>query len=138
MITRLTVRYLFYRNDLEELKPDPDRLLAAHNNGKIRGVIVTVKNDGSSKDCAGKSYDFMSRYFAPWVGIPEDPVTGDTTNLYYLPIKLSPILLTKSNYYLYYSPTNQLPILLTNQTITYTIYQPNYYLYYLPNKLLPL
>ena len=23
-----------------------------------------------------KPYDFMSRYFAPWVGIPEDPVTG--------------------------------------------------------------
>jgi predicted PhzF superfamily epimerase YddE/YHI9 len=22
-------------------------------------------------------YDFLSRYFAPWVGIPEDPVTGN-------------------------------------------------------------
>ena len=22
------------------------------------------------------TYDFKSRYFAPWVGIPEDPVTG--------------------------------------------------------------
>jgi predicted PhzF superfamily epimerase YddE/YHI9 len=24
----------------------------------------------------GDQYDFVSRYFAPWVGIPEDPVTG--------------------------------------------------------------
>jgi len=32
-----------------------------------RGVIVTA---------AGKSCDFISRYFAPEFGIPEDPVTG--------------------------------------------------------------
>ena len=24
----------------------------------------------------GKPYDFLSRFFAPWVGIDEDPVTG--------------------------------------------------------------
>src|SRR6185437_4108071 len=32
------------------------------------GVIVTAKSDGQ--------YDFVSRYFAPAKGIPEDPVTG--------------------------------------------------------------
>ncbi len=32
------------------------------------GVIVTAKSDGK--------YDFVSRYFAPAKGIPEDPVTG--------------------------------------------------------------
>lgn len=32
------------------------------------GMIVTAKGDGS--------YDFVSRYFAPAKGIPEDPVTG--------------------------------------------------------------
>lgn len=32
------------------------------------GVIVTASGDGS--------YDFVSRYFAPAKGIPEDPVTG--------------------------------------------------------------
>lgn len=32
------------------------------------GVIVTAKSDGE--------YDFVSRYFAPAKGIPEDPVTG--------------------------------------------------------------
>lgn len=51
-------------------------MVDAHNTGKIKGVIVTVKNDGSAKDSEGRTYDFMSRYFAPWVGIPEDPVTG--------------------------------------------------------------
>jgi predicted PhzF superfamily epimerase YddE/YHI9 len=33
------------------------------------GVIVTAPGD----DC-----DFVSRYFAPRVGVPEDPVTGST------------------------------------------------------------
>ena len=39
--------------------------------GKLpgRGVIVT-----SAADTA--EFDFVSRYFAPWVGINEDPVTG--------------------------------------------------------------
>jgi predicted PhzF superfamily epimerase YddE/YHI9 len=32
------------------------------------GVIVTTAGDGG--------YDFISRYFAPAKGIPEDPVTG--------------------------------------------------------------
>jgi predicted PhzF superfamily epimerase YddE/YHI9 len=32
------------------------------------GVIVTASGDGG--------YDFVSRYFAPAKGIPEDPVTG--------------------------------------------------------------
>ena len=35
---------------------------------KMHGVIVTAK--GSDK------YDFVSRFFAPEVGVPEDPVTG--------------------------------------------------------------
>lgn len=35
----------------------------------LRGVMVTAKSDSS--DC-----DFVSRFFAPGAGIPEDPVTG--------------------------------------------------------------
>ncbi len=34
----------------------------------VRGLIVTAAADGD--------YDFVSRFFAPAVGIPEDPVTG--------------------------------------------------------------
>ncbi|HEY0286528.1 MAG TPA: PhzF family phenazine biosynthesis protein [Pseudomonas sp.] len=33
------------------------------------GVIITAR---------GEQYDFVSRYFAPGLGIPEDPVTGST------------------------------------------------------------
>ena len=36
----------------------------------IRGVIVTAPADG------GAGYDFVSRFFTPNEGIPEDPVTG--------------------------------------------------------------
>jgi PhzF family phenazine biosynthesis protein len=36
----------------------------------VRGVIVTAVAD------PGQGYDFVSRFFAPAVGIPEDPVTG--------------------------------------------------------------
>lgn len=35
----------------------------------MRGVIVTARAHGDA-------YDFVSRYFAPRFGIPEDPVTG--------------------------------------------------------------
>ena len=36
---------------------------------KCRGVIVTARSDDLQ-------YDFVSRFFAPGVGIDEDPVTG--------------------------------------------------------------
>jgi PhzF family phenazine biosynthesis protein len=35
----------------------------------VRGVIVTSR-------ASSKEYDFVSRFFAPAVGVPEDPVTG--------------------------------------------------------------
>ncbi|GAA0366873.1 PhzF family phenazine biosynthesis protein [Microbispora corallina] len=46
------------------LRPDVERLTAVD----ARGVIVTAPGDGSA--------DFVSRFFAPRVGVPEDPVTG--------------------------------------------------------------
>ena len=36
---------------------------------EARGVIVTARSDDSK-------YDFVSRFFAPAAGVPEDPVTG--------------------------------------------------------------
>jgi PhzF family phenazine biosynthesis protein len=48
-------------------KLDPD--LGAVSRVKARGVIVTSRAD------KGK-YDFVSRFFAPQSGVPEDPVTG--------------------------------------------------------------
>jgi PhzF family phenazine biosynthesis protein len=47
---------------------DPD--LGAIARVEARGVIVTSRGDGKSK------YDFVSRFFAPQSGVPEDPVTG--------------------------------------------------------------
>ncbi|HEX8454846.1 MAG TPA: PhzF family phenazine biosynthesis protein [Longimicrobium sp.] len=52
--------------EVRALKPDFGRLTAV----EARGVIVTARADG------GAGYDFVSRFFAPRVGVAEDPVTG--------------------------------------------------------------
>ena len=54
--------------ELTEVAPDFQTLLKSISIETVRGLIVTVAGyDG---------YDFASRYFAPWVGVNEDPVTG--------------------------------------------------------------
>jgi len=50
--------------EVRALKPDLGRLAAVD----ARGVIVTARGSGE--------HDFVSRFFAPRVGVPEDPVTG--------------------------------------------------------------
>lgn len=52
---------------LASLKPDFNALIASYEN--INGVLVTAP----SKDT---DYDFHYRYFWPWAGTNEDPVTG--------------------------------------------------------------
>jgi PhzF family phenazine biosynthesis protein len=52
--------------DVRGLTPDIGRLVSL----PVRGVIVTAAAD------EGASHDFVSRFFAPRVGIPEDPVCG--------------------------------------------------------------
>lgn len=54
--------------EVRELTPDFTLLRRARRNEPFLGVIVTAR--GSDE------YDFVSRYFAPWVGVDEDPVTG--------------------------------------------------------------
>ncbi|HSO86289.1 MAG TPA: PhzF family phenazine biosynthesis protein [Draconibacterium sp.] len=56
---------LIFENEeqITQLKPDLQQILAS----KTRGVIVTAKSE---------KYDFVSRFFAPAVGVNEDPVTG--------------------------------------------------------------
>lgn len=61
------------RSDLEKLKVNAQELLLAEKTGKIKGLIVTLKGNCHEKR---ESYDFYSRYFAPWYGVAEDPVTG--------------------------------------------------------------
>ena len=52
--------------EVRDLQPDFNALSLLPG----RGVAVTARADD------GSEYDFISRYFAPWIGINEDPVTG--------------------------------------------------------------
>lgn len=57
--------------------------MSANSSRDVLGVIVTLQGTVSNGclDGNGTYYDFYSRYFAPWVGIPEDPVTGKLCSL---------------------------------------------------------
>jgi len=55
---------------VSRLAPDFRALLATDSMRDYRGLIVTAAGPAP--------YDFVSRYFAPWVGINEDPVTGSS------------------------------------------------------------
>ena len=66
---------IFCRKELESVAiPNTSNLLACHDGSKIKGVILTT--DNTDGDISNNRYDFISRYFAAWNGIPEDPVTG--------------------------------------------------------------
>lgn len=52
-------------SEIEILSPDFSRLAKLPG----RGICVTAPGNGNG-------FDFVSRYFAPKLGIPEDPVTG--------------------------------------------------------------
>jgi predicted PhzF superfamily epimerase YddE/YHI9 len=54
--------------DLQNLQPDFDAIL----NLNYRGLIATAPS---------AEFDFVSRFFAPAVGINEDPVTGSAHTL---------------------------------------------------------
>lgn len=53
---------------LRGLEPNFELMKAAPVKEEIRGVIITSPGT--------PPYDFVSRYFAPWIGINEDLVTG--------------------------------------------------------------
>jgi PhzF family phenazine biosynthesis protein len=55
--------------ELRRLSPD----LGILKSLPVRGVAVTCAPSASTK---AKGYDFVSRFFAPSVGVNEDPVTG--------------------------------------------------------------
>ena len=54
---------------LSNLTPDFNALYQSHDS--INGVLVTAQSNNDK-------YDFYSRYFWPWSGTNEDPVTGGT------------------------------------------------------------
>jgi len=55
---------------LTELKPNLSELMRSFPDGPVRGICVSLQAG------AADGRDFSSRYFAPWVGLDEDPVTG--------------------------------------------------------------
>jgi len=67
--TKILLLEIADADELAGLNPDFAALQRSHNS--INGVLVTApaKKDG---------YDFHSRYFWPWSGTNEDPVTGGT------------------------------------------------------------
>jgi PhzF family phenazine biosynthesis protein len=53
---------------ITKIQPDFGKMLE-YRPAELIGVIITAK---------GESHDFISRFFAPWVGVNEDPVTGSS------------------------------------------------------------
>ena len=66
--TRILMLEILTTDALAALRPDFSALLSSHDS--INGVLVTAR--------AEDEYDFHSRYFWPWSGTNEDPVTGGT------------------------------------------------------------
>ena len=54
--------------DVRRLSPEFSRLGRVEVGPTALGVIVTAPGEGDT--------DFVSRFFGPWVGVDEDPVTG--------------------------------------------------------------
>lgn len=64
--TRILMLEIASASDLAALAPDYAALLKTHDS--IDGVLVTARGNDE--------FDFHSRYFWPWKGTNEDPVTG--------------------------------------------------------------
>ncbi|CAI2350705.1 unnamed protein product [Caenorhabditis sp. 36 PRJEB53466] len=66
--------------ELEAIKIDAAKMLEIHDGSFVRGLAVTLKPENALMqgftDSYDEPYDFACRYFAPWVGINEDPATG--------------------------------------------------------------
>ena len=62
-------------------------LLQVDNTGKVKGLILTLKGEPGGQIPA---FDFYSRYFAPWVGVAEDPVTGIFIYLFFCRFRAAP------------------------------------------------
>ncbi len=71
MFCKVRNKFLVHLKDpamIPNIKPDFARMLE-YQPGELIGVIITA---------VGKDHDFISRFFAPWVGVNEDPVTGSS------------------------------------------------------------
>ncbi|MEW5313330.1 MAG: hypothetical protein WDW38_004907 [Sanguina aurantia] len=57
------------QQQLRDMRPDTAAMMLAVSKSVVSGVVVTLHEDDSE-------FDFVSRFFGPWMGITEDPVTG--------------------------------------------------------------
>ena len=71
--TRKLVIELESEEEIINLQPNFEKLKILSFNTNVKGIGVTCKGR--------KKYDFISRYFNPWAGINEDPVTGSVHTL---------------------------------------------------------
>lgn len=65
--SRKLLIHLASEEAVRRLKPNFERLKSIET-PEVLGIIATAKGE--------PPYDFVSRFFAPWIGINEDPVTG--------------------------------------------------------------
>ncbi|MDF2880795.1 MAG: phenazine biosynthesis protein PhzF [Clostridiaceae bacterium] len=71
--TKKLVIHLNTEDEILKLAPDFEKMKSLKFEMNVKGIGVT---------CIGKGkYDFISRYFNPWAGINEDPVTGSVHTL---------------------------------------------------------
>lgn len=71
--TRKLVIQVENSDQIRAMKPDFNLLHAVKFDTVVKGVGVTAMGTGD--------YDFISRYFNPWAGVNEDPVTGSVHTL---------------------------------------------------------
>ena len=64
------------RNGFEKLTPAVDKFMSESPSVEVEAVILTAKAEDGAIDSSGKQYDYFLRFFCPWLGISEDPVTG--------------------------------------------------------------
>jgi PhzF family phenazine biosynthesis protein len=66
--TKKLVIHVGSRHEVLNINPDFEKMKSLSFDFDVKGVGVTTQGYGS--------YDFISRYFNPWAGVNEDPVTG--------------------------------------------------------------
>jgi PhzF family phenazine biosynthesis protein len=71
--TRMLLIQLQCEEDVRDVNPDYEAMKHVNTKELIKGVTITAVGT--------PPYDFVSRYFGPWVGINEDPVTGSAHTL---------------------------------------------------------
>eukprot|EP01125_Pyxidicula_operculata_P013240 TRINITY_DN4377_c0_g1_i2.p1 TRINITY_DN4377_c0_g1~~TRINITY_DN4377_c0_g1_i2.p1 ORF type:complete len:253 (-),score=46.76 TRINITY_DN4377_c0_g1_i2:192-950(-) len=59
---------------IKNAKPNSEKMMNIKFPFPVRGISISTRN---LKESNLDGYDFASRYFAPWVGLPEDPVNGN-------------------------------------------------------------